>query len=371
MNRTVKVYFQLMMIVMVCLLAVACSVSDQEVGDPSDANKGTGPETSSPSEESNSLDRTYTVGTSPVGSSYNSVANGFASVVSQNSNIRLSVSPYAGPAAWPPLVNSGEVDFGTASGPESTWAFNGEHGFEPAPNLRLLVRGNYVQVVGAVVRQDSDIEKIRDLAGKRLTSDFPGSTISRLILDAALTVNGLTWDDVHQVPVPSTTSGIEALRDNQVDAAFALAPSTPIMQEVHNAIGLKEVGFLDDYGPDEIDQVPQEIIDQITQRVPGSMLINHQPEGFVSKETVGLAYPNQIVVGAHVPDEVVYEVLETLWAHYEELHPIHPWLSGFTPEQMFNPEPSMPYHPGAVQFFKDKGLWNDDVEAIQQQLMLN
>ncbi len=32
MNRTVKVCFQLMMIVMVCLLAVACSVSDQEVG---------------------------------------------------------------------------------------------------------------------------------------------------------------------------------------------------------------------------------------------------------------------------------------------------------------------------------------------------
>jgi hypothetical protein len=357
---------------------VACSSQNQETTGSSSTNNNTGQENNQSSGEgneseesggSNSLDRTLIVGTSPVGSSHNSVANGFASVVSKNSSLQMTVSPFAGPAAWPPLVNKGEVDFGTASGPESTWAFKGENGFDPSPNLRLLVRGNYIQVVGAVVRQDSDIEKIRDLAGRRLTSDYPGSVISKMILDAALTVNGMSWDDVIQVPVPSTTAGIEALRDNQVDAAFALAPSTPTMQEVHNAVGLKEVGFLDDYGPDEIDQVPQEIIDQITERVPGGRLVKHEPEGFVSKETVGIAYPNHIVVGAHVPDEVVYEVMETLWNHYEELHPIHPWLAGFTPEQMFNPEPSMPYHPGAVQFFKDKGLWNDDVDAIQQQLM--
>jgi len=75
------------------------------------------------------------------------------------------------------------------------------------------------------------------------------------------------------------------------------------------------------------------------------------------------------MASAHLNDETVYEVMKTLYAHYEKLHPIHLWLSSWDPEQMFEPNPSLPYHPGAVKFFKEEGMWNDDMEKLQQELL--
>jgi hypothetical protein len=256
------------------------------------------------------------------------------------------------------------------SAPDMIWAFKGEENYqEPIKNMRLLVRGNFIEVTGAAVRQDSGIKTVKDLAGKRVTSEYSGATIGAAVLTAALEANGLSWDDVKPVPTVSYETAINALRDNQADAAFALVPSTPLMMDAHNAIGLASVPFLDDYGVDQIDQIPQDVLDKVREHVPGADFTVIKASGYIAEDQIGIRYPNIFVASSHLSDEAAYEILETLWNHYEELHGIHPWLATWTPEQMFDPEPEIPYHPGAVQFFKDKGLWNDEVEQVQQQLM--
>jgi uncharacterized protein len=358
-KRVSRSVFSMLFTVLVLIFVTACSGGE--------ANNTSGSATEK--EGSKKTNKVLSIGTTPVGVSYNAIGNGLAKVISTNSSLKVSVKPSNGVSAWGPQLEKGEIELGVGSGPDMAWAFKGENGYQPTKNMRLLVRGNYLSVTGAVVRKDADIKSIGDLKGKRVSSDYPGSAIAKKILEATLTINGLSWDDVKQVPIPTTAAGIEALQDNRVDASFALTPTTPIMQEVHNSVGLKSINFIDDVTPETIDSVPQSVVDEINKIVPGVRLTKVAAQGYIAEEGVGVEYPSQLVASTHLDDESVYELMETLWAKYEELQPIHAWLKTWTPETMFDPSPTVPYHNGAVKFFKDKGLWNDEVEKVQQELL--
>jgi len=318
---------------------------------------------------SKDIKKNISIGTTPVGASINSVGNGIASVVSKNSDVRLTVKPFNGISGWGPSLDKGEIDLGSATAPEIAWAFKGEQGFNAMKNIRLLVRGNYIPTSGFVVREDSGIKSNADLKGKRISSDYPGSASAVLLLEAVLAANGLSWDDVKKVPTTSLAAGMESLQNNRLDATYAMAPSTPVVQEVNNSVPLKSFSIIDGVKPVDIDSVKDDVIKEFTSRVPGTRLTVVKPSGYIKEETVGVEYPLQVVSSAHLTDDTVYVLLETLWAHYKELQPIHAWLQTWTPEQMFDPNPTVPYHPGAVKFFKDKGLWTDEVDKIQEELL--
>jgi uncharacterized protein len=354
-----KKLFGLVLIALLMIFVTACG------GDKTSNTTGSDSEEKEPKQSNEVL----SIGTTPVGVSYNAIGNGLAKVISTNSSLKVSVKPSNGVSAWGPQLEKGEIQLGVGSGPDMAWAFKGENGYQPVKNMRLLVRGNYLSVTGAAVQKDSGINSVADLKGKRVAADYPGSAIAKMILTAVLEVNGLSWNDVEGVPIPTTAAGIEALQDSRVDAAFALTPTTPVVQEVHNAVGLKSINFLDGVTPDKIKDVPQDVVDKINSVVPGVRLTAVKPQGYIAEEAVGVEYPSQMVASAHMSDDAAYVLMETLWAHYEELQPIHAWLKTWHPDTMFDPNPTVPYHPGAVKFFKDKGLWNDDVEKIQQELL--
>lgn len=337
-------------------------------GESQPAEGQTSPETGETDQRGDS--KVLSIATTPVGSSINAVGNGLASVISKHSSLKVAVQPFAGPTAYVDPFNEGEVMLAVHAAPDLTWAFYGEEPYkEPIKNLRLLTYGNTIEVAGAAVRLDSGIKKMADLKGKRVTSEYSGDPISIAVLTAALAVNGLSWDDVIPVPTVSYETAVNALRDDRADAMFALVPTTPLMMDAHNAVGLASVPFLDDYSADQIDQIPDEKLAQVREYIPGVNFTVIEPAGYITEKTLGISYPNIFVASAHLADEVAYEILETLWEHYEELHPVHVWLSSWTPERMFEPDFQLPYHPGAVQFFKDQGLWTDEMEQRQAELL--
>jgi len=339
-------------------------------GDHAAPESGAAPTHESPDEaaQNNALKTNLSIASPPIGSSYNASASGIASIVSQHSELRLSVKPFAGVPAWGPLLDKGEVDLGLAAMPEEVWAFHGTNGFEPLKNQRMLVRGNFINNTGPVVRKDSGIHSIADLKGKRVASDFPAGPNTKALMEATFAANDMSYDDVRKVPIPTTVAGIEAIRDDRVDASSMMTPTTPIIVETHNAVGLRALHFLDNVEPnsDNLQQVPQKTKDLIRSHMPGAELTVVQPEGFITEPTIAIRYPTAMVASAHLNDETAYEIVKTLFEHYEKLHPIHAWLSEYTPERMFDPNPPLPYHPGAVKFYKEKGLWTDELEKIQQ-----
>ncbi|WP_102348967.1 TAXI family TRAP transporter solute-binding subunit [Bacillus sp. Marseille-P3661] len=370
-----KIIGKVMVIMLIFAIMTACSSTSQN---SSTSNNGSSNSTNSsesatnndsaPKEDSKGETTTLSIGTSPNGSAFNTVTTGIASVVSSNSDMNVSVKPFAGPAAWMPMLNSGEIDMGFISYGEAVWALKGENGFQANKNLRTLVRGNYTTTIGAVVKADSGIETVADLKGKKVASDYAGNLVVSNIVESLLVMNGLSWDDVVKVPVPSAAAGIEALRDGRVDAAFGLGPTTALVVEADNAVGLKPLDFIDNLSPDQVNTVSEDVLKELSSRVAGAELkvLN---EGYLKEDTIGGQYPLMLAVSAELSEDAAYNMVKALWEHYEELHPIFSWLESWTPELMFDPKPSVPYHPGVIKFFKEQGLWNDETEKIQQELM--
>jgi TRAP-type uncharacterized transport system substrate-binding protein len=80
-------------------------------------------------------------------------------------------------------------------------------------------------------------------------------------------------------------------------------------------------------------------------------------------------FSNYLVSRTDVTDDVIYAVVEALWNNYEELAAIHPMLVQWKPERFIDENAIVPYHDGAVRFYKEKGVWTDAMEARQQELL--
>lgn len=310
------------------------------------------------------------IGTHPQGASYNVTGAGIAKVVSENTPVKITVKPFAGPNAWMPLLNSGELDLGVISAPDAGWAFNGVSGFkEPNKNVRTLVYGNYLTLPGFTIRQDANISKVADLKGKPVASGYAGNQIIHLVLEAQLATVGLSWDDIVGVPVTDIATGMKAVRENRAIAAFGGAPTTAPVLEVDSAVSLTNLSF-GDWDPNDIANFPAEMLAEMRKRVPGAAAtVIKGGTGWVKRDSVGMSYPIILVANAQMSEATAYEIVKGLWENDTELHPIYDWLKGWKQDTFFNSVPPTPYHPGAVRFFKEAGVWTDEAEKNQQELL--
>ena len=265
------------------------------------------------------------------------------------------------------LVNQGSVDFGITEAANVRLALEGSGNFKKNKDIRVLYVSGQLKMAGYTVREDSGINSLRDLKGKRVAVGYNGDIIIQNLLELQLKSVGLSMDDIKPVPISDVGSGVSALRENRVDAVFTGDPTVGVFLELDDAVGIRALN-LGDIRPEQFDQFPSELRNLMNEMVPTLEPVVHKA-GFIKEETIIYQFPVALVSSVHVTDEVVYEIMKTLWEHYEELHKIFPWFTSWTPETMFRPDPPAPYHEGAVQFFKDQGLWTEEVERNHQELL--
>src|SRR3990172_8382675 len=121
--------------------------------------------------------RSATVATHAVGSLYNAIGTGIATVISRHTPITVRVQPSAGPPAWLSSMNEGNTDMGVLTSADAVTAYKGIVLYKrPFKNTRILLVGGSLQL-GFFVRKDSPIRTAADLRGKRIPTDFPGTPI--------------------------------------------------------------------------------------------------------------------------------------------------------------------------------------------------
>ncbi|MCL7748535.1 TAXI family TRAP transporter solute-binding subunit [Halalkalibacter alkaliphilus] len=308
------------------------------------------------------------VATNPSGLFFNSVGSAIASVVSDGSSVNMTVRPYVGATQWLPLLNENQVNFGVSEEPNVYWAVNGEGMFNEAyQNVRSIASVGRLNMSGYTVRKDSGIEKLSDLKGKRIAAGYNGEWIIQYLLEAQLASVGLTSDDVTLVTIADNNAGMDALREGRVDAVFTGNPSQGAFLEMDNAIGIKALNYAD-VTPGELDQKKDELVKQMQEFVPSlePVVVNG---GIIKEDTVIYRFGVTLVSSTHVSEEAVYDITKTLWEQHAELTKIFGWFEGLTPEDMFNPVPSAPYHDGAIKYFKEEGIWTDEAEQHHQKLI--
>jgi len=305
--------------------------------------------------------RSATIATHAVGSLYNALGTGIATVLSRHTPMTVRVQPFAGPPAWLPSMDTGETDMGVLTSADAVTSYKGIVLYKkPMKNTRILVVGGALQL-SFYVPKDSPINTVAELKGKRIPADFPGIPIARLSSTAALATAGLTYNDITKVPVSDLQAGAQAFLEGRTDAGWHSVGSPAVEEANARKGGVKWISVI----------ATPEGAKRMEQIYPGSYpaIARAGSATGIVKDTALLNNDIYLVASKELSEEAAYEVVKALWEYNQELGEAYPALKAWRRERMVSKDAFIPYHPGAIKFFKEKQVWSKEMETLQAKLL--
>ena len=270
--------------------------------------------------------------------------------------VQARVQPMAGTAAYLPLVNNGEMDFGFCNAVEAEYAHLGTGNFEGTPNPNLRMVGVMFPLrTGLMVAADSGIRTIADLKARaadlRIASEYTASTIIKHYIMGALANGGMTYDDFKQVPVSNFVKGMAALPDGLVDVTL-ISLNSAGAKEADAA--LRSRGGIRYVSLDASPEGQQRFRDFLSAASIVSLPANANIPGLEEGASI-IEIPWVMVTNADVSDDLVYTltkaVAENNAALVESLGAFRGWK-----KDAMAPVSKVPYHPGALRYYAEAGI---------------
>ena len=309
-----------------------------------------------------------TIGTHPIGSTYNLVGTAISKVVGGHTDMRVIVKALAGSSAWMPLMDSKEVDMGVVAGNELYDAYYGVGAYKETRkgkgfNVCLLQMG-MKQYSNFVVRDDSPIKTMADVRGKKVLWGIPAIPNVQDIVKGTLELWGLSEKDYVKVNFNDIFEAVRALGEGVIDLAWII-PETPVVREVNSTTPLRFLDYwhtLDD--PKTLEKI------QMISRGNRLELRKAGSAPGIRKDTIMSVSQIVLAVRKDLNDQAVYLVAKALWENSKELAPVLPALRTWSPENMVNTHiGGVPYHPGGIKFYKEVGAWTAEMEKYQKDAL--
>jgi TRAP transporter TAXI family solute receptor len=245
------------------------------------------------------------------------------------------------------LVGAGKADLALIMADTGWDAYQGKARFRDKVPLRT-VAVLYPNNMHIVTLEGKGIEKVTDLKGKRVSTGAPGSGTEVMGL-RILEAYGLdpTKDMTRDKLGASESAG--ALKDRKIDAYFWCGGlPTASVTDLGATPGIK------------IKIIPHsEVVPEMRETygpiyVKGTIPAKTYP-GQAVDVPIAVVW-NLLVCHEKMKDDIAYDVVKTLFDHKPELVTVHRearWLS--LDYQPTGASP-IPFHPGAIRYFKEKGL---------------
>jgi TRAP transporter TAXI family solute receptor len=301
------------------------------------------------------------IGSNPAGSVYFLLAGGFAKMFQKQLKIRSTAQPHAGSSVYLPLMDKGEIVLGLNSSLDSGMAFNGQAPFKQRHlGVKSLAR-IWILPYGYMTKENSGIKTISDLRGKRVVVNYRTNVslgqLNRTILGTA----GLTMNDVTPVVSGGVVAAINMVVEGRVDAA-TIATGMPAMRKAHATVpgGLRMVAL------------PESATDQqMAKGMPGSRTFMAKPNkrmGFIRGTTKIAAFDSFLNAGTTVSDEDAFMLTKALHEQWPALQKAYGPIRGTPQKGMATPNNPMPYHNGAIKYWKSVGMWTAANQMQQDSL---
>ena len=301
------------------------------------------------------------IGSNPAGSVYFLLAGGFAKMFQKELKIRSTAQPHAGSSVYIPLMDKGEIVLGLNSSLDSGMAFNGQKPFKQRLlGVKSLAR-IWILPYGYFVRESSGIKTIADLKGKRIVVNVKTNVSLAQLNRTILSVAGLTERDVTAVDSGGVVAGINMVIEGRVDAATA-ATGMPAMRKAHATVpgGLRMVAL------------PASATDaQMAKGMPGSRTFMAKPSkrlGFIRGATKIAAFDSFLNAGTTVTDEDAFMLTKALHDNWPKLQKAYAPIRATPQNGMSTPTNPMPYHPGAIKYWKSVGMWTATNDKQEKSL---
>ena len=216
-----------------------------------------------------------------------------------------------------------------------------------------------------MVAGDAGIKSIKDIKGKRVTW-VKGAPALNINMTAFLAFAGLTWDDVQKVVVPGWKQSAEAVLNGQADVTWGSTVSSAYNQIAASPRGIYWVSL--PHGDKEAWARANAIAPHWSPAmVKLGVDIKKNESGKVPH--TGMNYPYPIFVAtAEAPNDLTYGLTKAVMENYEDIKDSGPSMGGYQLSRQ-NLKWIFPYHPGAIAYYKEKGVWTAEHDKHNAMLL--
>jgi TRAP transporter TAXI family solute receptor len=291
------------------------------------------------------------VGTAPIGGAFYTVGSAICEVVNEGQgdrDWRVAAESTGGSMENIRLLSQGKLQFAMANSSITYFAVRGEGGWEEAHDVQSVMT-LFPNVAMFVVPADSPIESVADLAGRRVYLGPEGAGFEyfvRPILEA----HGLTLADL-EPRYGSQQAAVDLLGDGAVDAAMiGGGVPNPALAQIAQARPVRLVPY--DEAARETLIADYAFFEPAT--IPGGTYagIDDDYEGL----NVGSAH---LITAASADEQLVHDFTKLVWENRARIAERHRAARAIT-EQNAPRNTGTPFHPGAIRFYREAGLWPDD-----------
>jgi len=242
------------------------------------------------------------------------------------------------------LVNKKEAELAIVQSDTIDFAYNAKEAFKEKLTKMSALAVLYPEVIQVVVRGDSKADSFDDLKGMKIGVGAPGSGTEanfRQLCD----IYGLKKDDV-KAQYLSFSESSEQFKDKHIDAFIVVAgiPNAATM-DISTQHSVKIINVSDAKAKQLVKKYP--FLSAFT--IPAGTYKS------ITKDVKTVAVNAVLIVNTEVSNDVAYNLVKALFDNQKDLGLAHAKGKELNLKKASSGV-SIPFHPGAIKYFKEKGV---------------
>ena len=289
------------------------------------------------------------IATGGTGGVYYPMGGGLAAVLSKHvPGMQATAEVTGGSVDNLKLIGTDKPYIGFTMADAGLDAFKGEDKFKgnkiPLRTLMVL----YPNRMHLVSTEGRGINKLADLKGKHISTGSPGSATEVMafrILEAA----GIDKDKDVKRERLGVAESVNAIKDNKIDAFFWVGGlPTAAVTDLANTPGTK-IKMVDH----------SEVVTKMNQKYGNLYIEDTIPRAIykgMDADNKQATVMNLLVAHANMDDKTAYNIVKTIFDKRTDLIAVHKEAENFKLENQKTAATPIPFHPGVVKYFAEKGV---------------
>jgi TRAP transporter TAXI family solute receptor len=330
------------LLLLLMLTVTACGGKTEETTDKQ--NQGT-PGKSAPAMQIN-------IGTAPSGGVFHALGVKMGELITNNvPGYTATAQPTGASVENIKRMTANELQMGFAYGGNIYYGLKGEKFFKEPHDMQVIIAGHPSPWM-LIVREDSGIKNWTDLKGKRIASNPPGSGMGYDIWLAILEYYKIKESDLAKVSrIQNLNDAVQQIKDGHLDGVCwpVATGGAPALTELANSFKVNWIG-VDETG-----------IKYVVDKYPflSSFTIKGGSNKGQDQDVTSAGDICHIIVKTDMTEEQAYQITKAIMDNADDLKAAVPAGADYTLKTAAITAKVLPYHPGAIKYYKEKGVWKE------------
>ena len=303
-----------------------------------------------------------TIGATTLKGSFYPISMGWSQQLKKYMKVNATPLPVGGSSAIAALIGSNKLQMGPIGSETAYDAYYGRDSFAKKGKqpIRAIMAG-HKRIYQLYVRADSPFKSPEDIRGKRFMYWQAGAPSNTNWGSLLVKAYGIKEGDYRRMDWKSTGACAEAIKEGRADFGFSGATPNSALLELTRTVGIRFIPIsekaqkymVDNYGPFEEGAVPKDI---------------YGP-GIPAEDVRSISLGVWLIVREDLPEDFVYEATKAILDHPAEFNKYSKLAKQYTDLSKATKKPVIPFHAGAIKYYKEKGIWTPALEQKQQALL--